>query len=71
MAHHTNYWSCSTFADWVRGKPKLKMGTSDEWHNWEDEAKRYHPVRYWIAEEGLGHIQDFVTWPIRTLYDIK
>ena len=71
MAHHTNYWSCSPFADWIRGKPKLKMGTSDEWHDWEDKAKRYHPVRYWLAEEGLGYIQDFVTWPIRTLYDIK
>jgi hypothetical protein len=71
MAHHTNYWSCSPFADWVRGKPKLKMGTSDEWHNWEDEAKRYHPVRYWIAEEGLSYVQDFVTWPVRKIYDVK
>ena len=24
-----------------------------------------------MAEEALGHIQDFVTWPVRTLYDIK
>ena len=24
-----------------------------------------------MAEEALGHIQDFVTWPTRTLYDIK
>jgi len=71
MAQHTNYWSCSPFADWVRGKPKLKMGTSDEWNNWEDEAKRYHPVRYWIAEEGLSYIQDFVTWPVRKIYDVK
>jgi hypothetical protein len=71
MAHHTNYWSCSPFADWVRGKPKLKMGTSDEWHDWEARAKSAHPVRWWIAEEGLSHIQDFVTWPIRKIYDAK
>jgi hypothetical protein len=71
MAHHTNYWSCSPFADWVRGKPKLKMGTSDEWHDWEVRAKSAHPVRWWIAEEGLSHIQDFVTWPIRKIYDAK
>jgi len=71
MAQHTNYWSCSPFADWVRGTPKKGALTSDGWAEWEDEAKRYHPVRYWLAEEGLGYIQDFVTWPVRTLYDIK
>ena len=71
MAHHTNYWSCSPFADWIRGTPKKGALTSDGWAEWEDEAKRYHPVRYWLAEEGLGYIQDFVTWPVRKLYDIK
>jgi hypothetical protein len=30
-----------------------------------------HNFRYWLAEEALGHIQDFVTWPVRTLYSIK
>ena len=71
MAHHSQYWSCSSFADWVRGKPKLKLGTSEEWNNWEDETKRYHPVRYWLAEEFLDNLQDFVTWPARKIYDIK
>jgi hypothetical protein len=71
MAHHTNYWSCSPFADWVRGTPKKGALTSDGWAEWEDEAKRYHPVRYWLAEEGLGYIQDFITWPVRKIYDVK
>ena len=71
MAQHSNYWSCSPFADWLRGTTKLKMGTSEEWHEWEVRAKRDYPVRWWIAEEGLGHLQDFVTWPVRKIYDIK
>jgi hypothetical protein len=71
MAHHSNYWSCSRFADWVRGKPKLKAGTSDEWREWEDDAKQYNPVRYWLAEEALDAVQDFVTWPVRKIYDAK
>jgi hypothetical protein len=71
MAQHANYWSCSPFADWIRGTTKLKMGTSEEWHEWEVRAKRDYPVRWWIAEEGLGHLQDFVTWPVRKIYDIK
>ena len=71
MAHHSQYWSCTPFADWIRGTPKLDMGTSEEWNDWEDRAKRYNPVRWWIAEEGLGYLQDFVTWPVRKIYDIK
>ncbi len=71
MAQHTNYWTCSKFADWLRGTTKLKMGTSEEWAEWEDRAKKEHPIRWWLAEEGLDHIQDFVTWPIRKIYDAK
>ncbi len=71
MAHHTHYWSCSPFADWIRGTPKGGAKTGEDWDEWEDNAKRYNPIRYWIAEEALDHIQDFVTWPIRKIYDIK
>jgi hypothetical protein len=71
MAQHTHYWSCSKFADWIRGTTKLKVGTSEQWQEWETRAKRDFPIRWWLAEEGLGHLQDFVTWPVRKLYDIK
>jgi hypothetical protein len=71
MAQHTNYWSCTPFADWIRGTPKKGALTSDGWAEWEDEAKRYHPVRYWLAEEGLSYLQDFITWPVRKIYDVK
>jgi len=71
MAHHTHYWSCSPFADWIRGTKKLSVGTSEEWDDWNTAAQMKHNFRYWVAEEALGHIQDFVTWPVRTLYDIK
>ena len=71
MAQHTHYWSCSPFADWLRGTKKLVAGTAEEWDDWTTAAQMKHNFRYWLAEEALGHIQDFVTWPIRTLYDIK
>ena len=71
MAQHSNYWSCSRFADWIRGTPKLQAGTSDEWRDWRDMARSSYPVRYWIAEEALDWAQDFVTWPVRKLYDVK
>lgn len=57
-----NYWTCSKFADWLRGTPKLKWGTGDEWKAWKEEARAKHPWRWWLAEEGLDHIQDVVIY---------
>jgi hypothetical protein len=71
MAHHNNYWSCSKFADWLRGTAKPKAATSEGWDEWEENAKTLHPYRFWLADEGLGHLQDFVTWPVRKIYDFK
>lgn len=71
MAQHSNYWSCSKFAEWIRGTTKPYAETSKGWRTWHKEAKAIHPIRYWIAEEGLDHIQDFVTYPIRKIYDLK
>jgi hypothetical protein len=71
MAHHTSYWSCSPFADWLRGTKKLSAGTSEEWDTWTTQAQMKHNFRYWLAEEALSHIQDFVTWPERKLNDIR
>ena len=71
MAHHTNYWSCTPFADWLRGTKKLGAGTAEEWDDWTTAAQMKHNFRYWLAEEALGHVQDFVTWPVRKIYDVK
>jgi len=53
-----NYWTCSKFADWIRGTTKIKCGTGKEWSEWEKAAKAKYPIRWWIAEEGLDKIQD-------------
>ena len=67
----SHYWTIGKFADWLRGTPKLKCGTSEEWHEWEDKAKAAHPVRWWIAEEGLDHLQKFVYYVPDKLNDIR
>jgi hypothetical protein len=71
MAQHSRYWSCSPFADWLRGTKKLSAGTAEQWDDWTTTAQMKHNFRYWLAEEGLDHLQDFVTWPIRKIYDVK
>ena len=71
MAQHTHYWSCTPFADWLRGTKKLGAGTAEEWDEWTTAAQMKHNFRYWLAEEGLSYLQDFVTWPVRKIYDVK
>jgi hypothetical protein len=66
-----NYWTCTKFADWLRGTTKLKVGTGEEWAAWEDRAKKDFPIRWWLAEEGLDHIQNFVMYIPDKLYDVK
>jgi hypothetical protein len=67
----SSYWSCTPFADWIRGTAKLKAGTSEEWDQWTNEAKMRHNFRYWLAEDGLDYIQKFVYYIPDRLNDIR
>jgi hypothetical protein len=67
----SHYWTIGKFADWLRGTPKLKCGTSEEWNDWEDKAKAAYPIRWWIAEEGLDYLQKFVYYIPDKLNDIR
>ena len=69
MRNH--YWTCSKFADWLRGTTKLKAGTAEQWDDWETRAKQNYPVRWWLAEEGLDILQKIVFWPTDKLYAVK
>jgi hypothetical protein len=70
MAWQSSYWSCSKFADWLRGTPKPEAETSKGWRLWREASEKEHPFRFWLAEEGLDHIQDFVTYPSRKVNDL-
>lgn len=69
MRNH--YWTCSKFADWVRGTKKLSAGTSEQWDEWTTTAQMRHNFRYWLAEEGLDYLQRIVYFVPDTLYSIK
>ena len=66
-----NYWTCTKFADWIRGTTKLKVGTAEQWDEWERRAKSEYPIRWWLAEEGLDIIQNIIYWIPDKLHDIK
>jgi hypothetical protein len=67
----SNYWSCTKFADWIRGTNKLGAGTSEEWDEWRTTAQMRHNFRYWVAEEALDAVQNFVNYPMDKLNDIR
>jgi len=67
----SNYWSCSKFADWIRGTNKLGAGTSEQWDEWHTTAQMRHNFRYWLAEEALDAVQNFVNYPMDKLNDIR
>lgn len=66
----SNYWSCSKFADRIRGIPKLEAGTAEEWAAWKKAAKQ-KKFRYWLAEEGLDHLQSLICWPSNRIRDLR
>ena len=67
----SNYWSCSEFANWLRGTDKPHCETSKGWRDWNKQAESANPWRYWLAEEGLDKLQNFIYWPADQLYKIK
>lgn len=64
---HSNYWSCSAFADWIRGTKKPFALGWDEWDEWKVEAQKVHPFRFWVADVALNKLQDILFSP-RTLW---
>jgi hypothetical protein len=69
MRNH--YWTSGPFADWLRGTKSPKSETHEGWRAWERAARKAHPVRYWMAEEGLRYLQNFFYWIPDRLYGLK
>lgn len=65
-----DYWSCSKFADWLRGTPKIPAGTAEEWNAWTKTAKT-KKVRYWLAEEGLDLLQSLIYSPLTFMNSVR
>ena len=66
-----DYWTCSKFADWIRGTSKPFALEWDQWDEWHKNAKDKHPYRYWFAEKFLRKLQDFINLPIDIYHTIE
>lgn len=61
-----SYWSCSKFADFLRGEKKPHALTLEEWDLWKADQKTKRPIRFWLAEKFLNKLQNALFFP----YDI-
>jgi len=66
-----NYWTCTKFADWIRGTAKPRAETMEGWDNWHTTAKMRYNFRYWLAEEGLDYIQNAIYYIPDRIYAVK
>jgi hypothetical protein len=66
-----NYWSCSRFADWVRGEKKPHALTLEEWGDWKNKQSKKRPIRFFISDTLLNRIQDFVFFPKDIFWNVR
>lgn len=66
IKYRLNHWTCSKFADYVRGEKKPFALEWGEWDRYYDDLKKRKPWRYWITEHLLKSLQNILYYP----YDI-
>jgi hypothetical protein len=63
IKNRIHYWSCSKFADWIRGSKKPTALTIEEWDVWKKENKAKRPFRFWLSDTFLTKLQNFFCFP--------
>lgn len=71
LRQRINYWSCSKFADWVRGEQKPVALGLKEWDKWGDDQKKKRPFRFWLSDTFLDKVQNFIYFPCDIYREIK
>jgi len=66
IRNRIHHWSCSKFADWIRGEKKPFALEWGAWDEWDKQQKLKRPWRFWLSDTLLPKIQDIVYLP----YDI-
>lgn len=73
----TTYWSCSTFAEvcrtyFTKGEFSKPYALEfDAWGTWNSDFKSKYPKTYFLTEELLDSIQNFIMYPSDVYHNIK
>lgn len=66
-----HYWSCSKFADWVRGDKKPLALTHEDWEVWRETQEKENSIRFYISDTLLDGVQNFLYFPSDLFWNIK
>lgn len=66
-----NYWTCSKFADWIRGEKKPFALSFDDWDVWKEKQRKERPWRYWMSDTLLRKLQNLIYYPSDLLHSIR
>jgi hypothetical protein len=66
-----DHWTCSKFANWIRGEDKPHALEWGKWKEWKNEQKKQRPFRYWLSDTFLRKLQNVVYFPADVYYTIK
>lgn len=71
LRQRINYWSCSRFADWIRGEKKPLALELKKWDEWKIDQKAKRPWRFWLSDTVLNKVQNFIYFPHDVYKEIK
>jgi hypothetical protein len=66
IRNRRHHWTCSKFADFIRGEKKPHVLEWGEWEKWKEEQKKKRPFRFWLSDTFLSRLQNIIYYP----YDI-
>jgi hypothetical protein len=71
LKNRIHHWTCSKFANWIRGEDKPHALEWSKWTEWKNEQKKQRPFRYWLSDTFLRKLQNVVYFPVDVYYTIK
>jgi hypothetical protein len=71
LKNRIHHWSCSKFADWIRGEKKPFALNWGDWDEWDKQQKLKRPWRFWLSDTVLPKIQDIVYFPYDVYRTVK
>ena len=66
-----NYWSCSKFADMIRGEKKPFALSFEDWDIWKEKQRKERPWRYWMSDTVLRKLQNLIYYPSDLWHSIR
>jgi len=63
IRNRIHHWTCSKFADWIRGEKKPYALEWGEWKKWKEQQRKKRPFRFWLSDTFLSILQDIVYYP--------